>query len=142
MLQIIHNPLNIPLAGYTIQAGFPSPAEDYLEGNLDINDYLVKRPAATFLVRVSGNSMIDAGIFDGDIVVVDKSVTPRDGHFVVAKLNDEYVLKTFRRGKDSGWLIAENKNYAPIEVTAETDFQIWGVIVGVVRKCGGDVRAG
>lgn len=120
--------LALPLAGGRIAAGFPSAAEDFVEGKLDLNELLVKRPAATFYVKVSGESMRDAGIFPGDILVVDRGETPRHGHVVVAVVNGELTVKRLYRKGSVIRLDAENPAYPHIEIQGETELTIWGVV--------------
>jgi DNA polymerase V len=123
-----------PLYLERISAGFPSPADDYIETALDLNTYLIRNPAATFMVRVSGDSMTGAGISDGDILVVDRSEEPANGKIVVAVLDGELTVKRLVR-KDGQILLApENPRYRPIAVAAEQDLHIWGVVSGVVRR--------
>src|SRR5690606_3965751 len=109
-------------------AGFPSAAEDFVEGKLDLNDLLVKRPAATFYVKVAGESMLGACIFPGDILVVDRGETPRHGHVVVAVVNGELTVKRLHRKGNVIRLDAENPAYPNIEIRGETELTIWGVV--------------
>lgn len=118
----------LPLAGGRIAAGFPSAAEDFVEGKLDLNELLVKRPTATFYVKVSGESMLGAGIFPGDILVVDRGETPRHGHVVVAVVNGELTVKRLYRRGNVIRLDAENPAYPHIEIRGETELTIWGVV--------------
>ena len=117
-----------------IPAGFPSPAEDFMEKRLDLNDYLVKNQASTFLIRVKGNSMVNAGIFDGDLLVVDRSVEPADGKIVLGVLNGEFTVKRIVKKGKKLILAPENENYKPIEITEEMDFQSWGVVTFSIHK--------
>ncbi|HOO89898.1 MAG TPA: translesion error-prone DNA polymerase V autoproteolytic subunit [Syntrophales bacterium] len=116
-----------------VSAGFPSPAEDYIEGKLDLNQYLVKHPAATFFVRVSGNSMIDAGIHDGDILIVDRSLKPVNRKVVIAVLNGELTVRRIRVTKDKVLLISENRDYQPLQVEENMNFEVWGVVTNVIH---------
>lgn len=118
----------------TIPAGFPSPAGDYTEDGLDLNTYLVQNKPATFMFTVRGESMIGAGICDGDKVVVDKSIKPRHNHIVVAVVDGEYTIKRFYKNRSCIELRPENPRYQPITFTDGRELQIWGVVVGVVRK--------
>ena len=122
-----------PLYLERISAGFPSPADDYIETALDLNTYLVRNPAATFMVKVSGDSMTGAGINDGDILVVDRSGEPASGKIVVAVLDGELTVKRLVRKDGRIFLAPENPRYRPIAVAAEQDLHIWGVVSGVVR---------
>ncbi|WP_092376890.1 LexA family protein [Desulfomicrobium apsheronum] len=126
--------LVLPLYLHRIPAGFPSPADDYIESGLDLNDLLVRNPAATFMVRVSGDSMIGVGIHDGDILVVDRSETAVHGKIVVAALDGEMTVKRLHLKDGQCRLVPENKAFQPIQVGTEQDLQVWGVVVGVVRR--------
>jgi DNA polymerase V len=123
-----------PLFQQPVSAGFPSPAEDYLEGKLDLNRHLVANPAATFYVRVSGSSMIGVGIFSGDLLVVDRSLEPVPGQIVIAVLNGELTVKRLHMEGDRLFLKAENDSYAPIEVTESQDLCIWGVVTSAIHQ--------
>ncbi len=125
--------LELPLVAARISAGFPSPADDYIDRRLDLNEYLVKHPAATFFVRVAGNSMIGAGIHDGDILIVDRALEPADGRVVVAVISGELTVKRIRRRNDRLYLVPENPDFEPIEVSGDTDFQVWGVVTNVIH---------
>lgn len=127
-------PLLLPLAAHRVPAGFPSPATDYLEDGLDLNAYLVQHPAATFLFSVQGHSMQGAGILDGDKVVVDRAVDARHGHIVVAAVDGEFTLKRLYQRHNRVELHPENPAFPPIQFTGSTQLQIWGVVVGVVRR--------
>jgi DNA polymerase V len=126
--------MKLPLFSSRPQAGFPAPGDDQVERILDINDLVVKHPASTFFVRVEGDSMIGAGIFSGDVLVVDRSLTPHDGSIVVAAVFGEMVVKRLQTHGDSHVLASENKDYKPITVTGNDDCFIWGVVVGSVRQ--------
>jgi DNA polymerase V len=117
-----------------IPAGFPSPAEDFLEKRLDLNEYLIKNKSATFLIKVHGDSMVNAGIFDGDILVIDRSVQPSSGKIVLGVLNGEFTVKRIEKRKNKLFLIPENEAFSPIEITSEMDFKIWGVITFAIHK--------
>ena len=127
-------PLLLPLAAHRVPAGFPSPATDYLEDGLDLNAYLVQHPAATFLFSVQGHSMQGAGILDGDKVVVDRAVDARHGHIVVATVDGEFTLKRLYQRHNRVELQPEKPAFPPIQFTGSTQLQIWGVVVGVVRR--------
>jgi DNA polymerase V len=124
----------LDLYSYQIPAGFPSPAEDFLEKRLDLNDYLIKNQTATFLVKVTGNSMINAGISDGDILVIDRSLEPADGKIILGVLNGEFTVKRVKKKDRKLFLIPENEKFKPIEVTEEMDFQAWGVVTYSIHK--------
>lgn len=129
------NPEALPLQLYAslVSAGFPSPADDYIETALDLNEFLIKHPAATFFVRVSGDSMIGAGIHSGDILVVDRSLTPKHGNIVIAVIDGELTVKRLKSTADSLVLAAENPNYPPLTIHEGMDFRIWGVVTSVVH---------
>ncbi len=127
--------LELPLYEALVPAGFPSPADDYLDGEIDLGAFLIERPASTFLMRVAGESMKNAGILDGDLVVVDRSVAPQSGHVVVGVMDGEMTLKRFRRLKNGrAALQAENPDFPEFVIGEEIPAEIWGVVVGVVRK--------
>lgn len=123
-----------PLFAAQPSAGFPLPADDLIERALDINDLVVKNPASTFFVRVAGDSMEGAGIFTGDVLVVDRSIVPEDSSIVVAAVFGELVVKRLRKKGNTHMLISENEEYEPIVVSENDDCFIWGVVVGSVRK--------
>ncbi len=116
-----------------VSAGFPSPAADYEEDKLDLNKYLIKHPAATFFVRVTGDSMMGAGIYSGDLLVVDRSLEPRDKSVVIAVIDGELTVKRIRIGKNKITLEPENENYSVQQITEDTDFQVWGVVTNVIH---------
>ncbi len=122
-----------PLYASRPSAGFPAPGDDLVERPLDLNDLLIDNPSATFFVRVAGDSMEGARIFDGDILVVDRSVTPKDGLIVVAAVYGELVVKRLKQRGSELALVSENKAYSPIVVNEADDCFIWGVVVGSVR---------
>lgn len=125
--------LELPLFLESVSAGFPSPADDYLEERIDLNKQLVKHPTATFFVRVTGDSMIDAGIHSGDTLIVDRSLEPKNGSIVIAVLNGELTVKRLATESNRIYLMPENKNYEPIEILEETQFEIWGVVTNVIH---------
>ena len=131
--------LELPFADGGIKAGFPSPAQDYLTDAIDLNRDIIKHKESTFYARVSGDSMKDAGIGDGDIAVVDKALDANDGDFVVAFIDGEFTIKQFKKDKSGefGWLVPQNSDYSPIKVTADNDFLIWGVITFTIKKMHG-----
>jgi len=126
--------LKRPLFACGVSAGFPSPAEDYVEGRLDLNQLMVQHPAATFFVRVAGDSMIGAGIHHADILVVDRSLEPVSGRVVIAVVNGELTVKRLFRCNGEARLLAENPNYPPIELTEETACEVWGVVTFVIHS--------
>ncbi len=117
-----------------VSAGFPSPARDSREGPLNLNNLMVQHPEATFYARVDGDSMIDAGIFDGDYLVVDRALEAREFDVVVASVNGEFCVKVLNLKNDPPRLLPQNKNFQAIIITPDTDFQLFGVVTGVVRK--------
>lgn len=122
-----------PLAGSPVSAGFPSPADDYLEPPLDLNDYVKRHPEATFFVRVSGDSMAGAGINSSDILVVDRALEPRPGHIVIAVVDGEMLVKRLLREQGRWWLAPANENYPPIEIREGIELRVWGVVTHVLR---------
>ena len=123
-----------PLFLASVSAGFPSPADDYIEGRLDLNRHLVRHPVATFYVRVAGDSMIDAGIHPGSILVVDRAVEADDGDIVIARLGDELCVKRLRIHEGRLLLVPENPCYATIEVGEGMDFEVWGKVMHSIRS--------
>ncbi|MFB6347532.1 MAG: LexA family protein [bacterium] len=123
----------LPLAEVSVQAGFPSPAEDYIEDRIDLNEHLIDNPAATYFVRVAGASMVEAGIHDGDILVVDRALEPVDGKVVVASIDGNLSVKRLKKSDDTVYLVAENDDYEDIEVTPHNDFQVWGIVTYVIH---------
>ena len=112
----------------TVSCGFPSPAEDYIEVPLDLNEHLISKPAATFFVKAKGDSMIGAGIFDGDLLIVDRSKSAINDSIVLAVLNGEFTLKRLLKSRGRVFLKPENQQYPIVTINEEMDFQIWGVI--------------
>ena len=125
---------NQPLFIANVPAGFPSPADDYKEEKLDLNKYLIKNPVATYFVRVSGDSMIGAGIHSGDLLVVDRSIEPRDKNVVIAHLNGELTVKRIRIRKNKITLEPENTNYPTQRISPESEFEVWGVVTNVIHS--------
>ena len=124
----------LPFYSSKISAGFPSPADDYVEDKLDLNQLLIHNKPATYLVRVSGQSMQGAMIADGDLLVVDASIKPTDGKIVVASVDGEFTVKRFMIQKGKAWLQPENPEFSPIPINTDDDFSIFGVVTGVVRQ--------
>lgn len=124
----------LPLSEERVAAGFPSPAEDFCGTRLDLNKELIKNPASTFYARVSGLSMIDEGINDGDLIVIDKSIEPYDGCLAVCHIDGEFTMKRLRKHKDHALLMPANKEFKPIKVTADNDFCIWGVVTYLIKR--------
>ncbi len=122
-----------PLYETKVAAGFGISGDDLLEKSLDLNDLLIENPTATFFVRVEGDSMEGAKIFSGDILIVDRSILPTDGKIVVAAVYGEMVVKRLSISRDKTLLMSENISYQPIEITANDDCFVWGVVIGSVR---------
>jgi len=126
--------LKLPLFSAKVQAGFPSPADDHLERSIDLNEELVRNPASTFFVRVKGDSMRDAGIHTGDILVVDRSLTPSDRRIVVAMIDGEFTVKRFRTLEGKVFLEAANERFPRIELSGDQELVIWGVVAFVIHQ--------
>ena len=109
--------------------------EDSIEKKLDLNQFLIKHPSATFFVRVEGDSMKGAGIYDKDLLIVDRALSPKSGQIVVAVLNGEFTVKRVKIKSDKAFLIPENPNFPPMEVTKDVDFQVWGVVTYAIHSC-------
>lgn len=132
-LALTETTLNLPFAKNSISAGFPSPADDFLDTGIDLNKELIKNPSSTFYGRVKGESMKDVGIHNGDLLIIDKSIEPQDGKVAVCYIDGEFTVKKIKIEKDCCWLIAANVNYKAIKVTAENDFIIWGIVTHVIK---------
>lgn len=126
--------VSLPLFSHKVVAGFPSPADDYIENRLDLNEHLIRNQEATFLLVVEGDSMQKAGIKDGDILVVDRSIEPSDGKIVIAALDGELTVKRLSVKSTGTWLVPENDNYPPIPVREEADMVIWGVVTATISR--------
>lgn len=124
----------LPLYSSKVQAGFPSPADDYIERYLDLNSEFIKHPSATFLLTATGDSMIDVGIFEGDILIVDRSLDAVDGKIVIAALDGDLTVKRLSRKNGKVQLMPENPKYSPIDITDEQDVVIWGVVTRVIHE--------
>ena len=125
--------LAVPLVASTAACGFPSPADDYLDSPLDFNELLVQNPAATFAVRISGESMTGAGLFPGALAVVDRSLTPTNGSIVLALIDGEFTIKRYCIVGGGIVLLAENPRFMNIEISAETGLEVWGVVKHAIR---------
>ena len=125
--------LPLPLAESGVQAGFPSPAQDYTPDSFDLNREIVRHPAATFYASVHGDSMCGEGFDSGDLIVVDRSLDPMDGDLAVCCLNGEFTLKRIEIRPDAVWLIPSNESYDPILVTPDERFEIWGVVTHTIK---------
>lgn len=130
---VAHQGYQLPLYESKVQAGFPSPADDFVERTLDLNEHLVERPSSTFLVRAKGDSMQGVGIFSGDLLVVDKSLLPQHGDIVIAALDGELTVKRLHKNQAHCLLLAENPDYPAIEIKDGQSLHIWGVVLHAVR---------
>ena len=130
----VSSELPLRYADEGIKAGFPSPAQDYLETAIDLNKELIKHPASTFYGRVKGDSMIDANVHEGDILIIDKSLEPQNGDMAVCFIDGEFTIKYIKLEKDVIWLQPANDNYKPIKVTIDNDFIIWGIVTYCIQK--------
>jgi len=119
----------IPLLADSVSAGFPSPADDYTEENIDLNEHLISNPFSTFFLRVKGDSMINAGIKDKDLIIVDKSLTARPGNIIIAMIDGEFTIKRLSIKNNELYLKAENHNYPDFRFKNHIDVQIWGVVI-------------
>ena len=126
--------IEIALCLEKVQAGFPSPANDFIDKKLDLNSLVIKNEAATFFVKVDGTSMEDANIFKDDILVVDRSINPCNGKIIIAILNGEFLVKRLKIIKNKFYLFAENPKFNPIEISKDEDFEIWGVVTYIIHK--------
>lgn len=125
--------LNLPLFE-GVRAGFPSPAADFIDVSIDLNKHLIKHPSATFYARAKGDSMKDAGIFDGDLLIVDKSIDPADGRIAICYVNGEFTVKRIKKDKDEVWLIPANTAYQPIKMEEGSSLTIWGIVTHVIKS--------
>jgi len=125
--------IRLPFFITPVSAGFPSPADDFIDVQLDLNEYLIRHPAATFCVRTKGDSMSGAGIFPGSLLIVDRALVPRRDSVVLAVLDGEFTVKRLRQEGGLFVLYPENPGYRPLTVTPETDFTVWGVVVHAIR---------
>jgi DNA polymerase V len=125
---------DVPLYGDSVPAGFPSPADDYLDMDLNLHDYLVQHPSATFCVRAIGDSMVDAGIQSSDVMVIDRALTPKNNDIILAVVNGEFTVKRIKKSEDELYLMPANENYKPMKITQEMNFQVWGVVTFIIHK--------
>ena len=123
----------VPLFAHTVRAGFPSPADDYVADTLDLNEHLMPRKEASFLLRAKGDSMLGAGIHDGDILIVDRSLTPVHGKIVIAALDGQFTVKRLEKKRGKIRLLPANPEFEPIEIGDEQELQIWGVVTSVIH---------
>ncbi len=127
--------LELPFLESQIPAGFPSPADDYMELSLDLNEKLIRNPSSTFFAQITGSSMVNAGINDGDLVIVDKSLPVKDNSVLVCSIDGEFTLKRFKKiDNETGYLMPENPDYKPIKINKHNNFMIWGVVTYTIHK--------
>jgi DNA polymerase V len=131
----VSSELELPFVENGIKAGFPSPAADFIDVCIDLNKHLIKNPASTFYGRIKGNSMRDAGLHDGDIVIIDKSLEPADGKIAVCFIDGDFTIKRIKKEKDGCWLMPANPEFSPIHVTEHNQFLIWGIVTYIIKKC-------
>jgi DNA polymerase V len=124
--------VDLPYFDIGISAGFPSPADDFIELTINLNKEFIKNKDTTFFARVKGHSMKNAGIFDGDLLIIDKSIEPQNNKIAICQIDGEFTVKRIKIEKDTVWLIAENEDYKPIKVTPENDFIIWGIVTNSI----------
>ena len=126
--------IKCPLFVCGVSAGFPSPADDHIDRKLDLNELLIQNPAASFFVRVAGDSMRDAGINHGDILVVDRSLEATSGKIIIGIVNGDLTVKRLVRNHSSCKLVAENPDYPPVEISEDMDFNVWGIVTSVIHQ--------
>ena len=126
--------INTPVFLDKVSAGFPSPATDYMENKLDLNEYLITHPAATFIVKASGSSMVNANIYSGDLLVVDRSITPKNNNIVIASIFGDLTVKKLKKKEKSFFLVSANEEYPSIEVKEEMECFIWGVVTYIIHE--------
>lgn len=124
----------LPLYSSTVRAGFPSPADDYIETHMDLNEYLIQHQGSTFIVRASGDSMTGAGIQSGDLLIVDRSLSPAHGKIVIAAINGELTVKRLSHFQGQVQLLPDNDKYPPIDISNESELVIWGVVTFIIHK--------
>ena len=126
--------LTLDLYSNPVSAGFPSPAEDHLDSSLDLNEYLIKHPSATFYIYAKGHSMNDIGIYDGDVMIVDRALEAKSKDIIIAGINGEFTVKRIYIKNNSIYLVPENKTFKSILVEDDMDFQIWGVVTHTIHS--------
>lgn len=125
--------LEVPYVDVGISAGFPSPADDFIELTIDLNRELIKHKDSTFFAKVKGDSMKNAGIFDGDLLIIDRSLEPQDGKIAICQIDGDFTVKRIKKENGVVWLIAENEDYKPIKVTEENELMIWGIVIHSIK---------
>lgn len=126
--------LELPYVDAGISAGFPSPALDFVDASIDLNKHLIKHPTATFYGRVKGVSLKNAGIDDGDLLIIDRSLEPNHGKIAVCYIDGEFTAKRIKRDKNELWLMPENEAYKPVKIESDHDFAIWGIVTHVIKS--------
>lgn len=126
--------ISLPLIEGGISAGFPSPAADFMDSSIDLNEYLIKNQSTTHIAKVDGMSMTEAGINDKDLLIIDKSLEPTDGKIAVCVIDGEFTLKRLKVDKGVIWLMPANPNFKPIKITEYNDFEIWGIVTFSIQK--------
>lgn len=126
--------IDLPFVDAGISAGFPSPADDFIELSIDLNKTLIKNKDTTFFAKVKGHSMKNAGIYDGDLLVIDKSLEPQNNKIAICQIDGEFTVKRIKIEENIVWLIAENEDYKPIKVTPENEFMIWGIVIHSIKS--------
>ena len=118
----------------SVCAGFPSPANDYLEGEIDLNKYLIKNPLATFIVKAQGNCMLQAGIHSGDLLIVDRSIKPKNNSIVIVSIDGDLTVKRIKVSGKNFFLNSDNKDYGNVKINNESDIFIWGIVTKVIHN--------
>jgi DNA polymerase V len=126
--------VEFPFYDVGIRAGFPSPADDFIELSIDINKEYIKNRDSTFFAKVKGHSMKNVGIFDGDLLIIDKSIAPQDNKIAICQVDGDFTVKRIKIEYDTIWLVAENDAYDPIKVTTDNELMIWGIVVASIKK--------
>lgn len=126
--------MELPFMDVGISAGFPSPADDFIELSIDLNKQLIRNRDTTFFAKVKGHSMKNAGIFDGDLLIIDKSLEPQNNKIAICQIDGEFTVKRIKIEENIVWLIAENEDYEPIKVTPENELMIWGIVVHCIKS--------
>jgi DNA polymerase V len=126
--------IELPFFDVGISAGFPSPADDFIELTIDLNREFIKHKDTTYFARVKGHSMKNVGITDGDLLIIDKSLEPQNNKIAVCQIDGEFTVKRIKIEKNIVWLIAENEDYEPIKVTPENNFMIWGIVIHSIKS--------
>lgn len=126
--------MELPFMDVGISAGFPSPADDFIELSIDLNKQLIRNRDTTFFAKVKGHSMKNAGIFDGDLLIIDKSLEPQNNKIAICQIDGEFTVKRIKIEENIVWLIAENEDYEPIKVTPENELMIWGIVIHCIKS--------